>query len=581
MSVSTIDAADLPGLDPAEDFSFRDGQLAFLVKLANAYQEGRTDHLGVFVPGYGKTLTALASFAVARAMGVCDKLVVFVPRSNLQEQYADADEMARMLRWIGAPRMPFCVADSDRVFVKNPEIPIVIATYQYACGQSGNRDLQRYCQQGSSLFVLDEIHHLPEEGTWSQAVGRLPYDSLIGLSGTPLRSDGKPLFGVPHDVVQTNDGREELHYRALHEVGLSDAHAEGEILKRIEAHIIDYTVTMVEEDTGEEVEVTLGELKSEVGRDTAHLDRYFARRSLRFHDVYLDTLLGPAVGRLQEKRAGHIGSGEGRNHQMLVTCMSNRHAADVLDFMERRYGWFTTTRIGQDVPRDEREERLEAYRQGEVDVMVQVDMIGEGTDIKPISVIAKLDLVSARSKTLQQIFRGMRYYDPWDDAANVCDVFTSGDLGLSETLDWMTREVQEGLRRREEEGTAPEKAEQNDERSEWALTGVDEGDIETHRLELENNGRDSNLQVQRQPFEEPDPDTLDLSAQEEELRQECSELATQVAHALQNRGMDLHIRDVHMKAKERFHKAQSEMNLKLLKRKKKWLQRCLRSKRFV
>jgi superfamily II DNA or RNA helicase len=581
MSVSTIDAADLPGLDPAEDFSFREGQLAFLAKLAKAYQEGRTDHLGVFVPGYGKTLTALASFAVARAMGVCDRLVVFVPRSNLQEQYADADEMARMLRWIGAPRMPFCVADSDRVFVKNPEIPIVIATYQYACGQSGNRDLQRYCNQGSPLFVLDEIHHLPEEGTWSQAVGRLPYDSLIGLSGTPLRSDGKPLFGVPHDVVQANDGREELHYRALHEVGLSDAHAEGEILKRIEAHIIDYTVTMVEEDTGEEVEVTLGELKSEVGRDTAHLDRYFARRSLRFHDVYLDTLLGPAVGRLQEKRAGHIGSGEGRNHQMLVTCMSNRHAADVLDFMERRYGWFTTTRIGQDVPRDEREERLEAYRQGEVDVMVQVDMIGEGTDIKPISVIAKLDLVSARSKTLQQIFRGMRYYDSWDEAANVCDVFTSGDLGLSETLDWMTREVQEGLRRRTEEGTSPEKSEQTDERSEWALTGVDEGDIETHRLELEGNGRDSNLQVQRQPFEEPDPDTLDLSAREEELRKECAELATQVAHALENRGMDVHIRDVHAKAKERFRTAQSDMSLQLLKRKKKWLQRCLRSRRLL
>ena len=581
MSVSTIAAADLPGLAPADDFSFRDGQLAFLVKLAKAYQDGRTDHLGVFVPGYGKTLTALASFAVARAMGICDRLVVFVPRSNLQEQYADADEMARMLRWIGAPRMPFCVADADRVFVKNPDLPIVIATYQYACGQSGNRDLQRYCNQGSPLFVLDEIHHLPEEGTWSQAVGRLPYESLIGLSGTPLRSDGKPLFGVPHDVVQTQSGGEELHYRALHEVGLSDAHAEGEILKRIEAHIIDYTVTMVEEDTGEEVEVTLGELKSEVGRDTAHLDRYFARRSLRFHDVYLDSLLGPAVGRLQEKRAGHIGSGEGRNHQMLVTCMSNRHAADVLDFMERRYGWLSTTRIGQDVPRDEREERLEAYRQGEVDVMVQVDMIGEGTDIKPISVITKLDLVSARSKTLQQIFRGMRYYDPWDEAANVCDVFTSGDLGLSETLDWMTREVQEGLRRRTEKGTSPEKTEQADERSEWALTGVDEGEIETHRLELQDNGRDSNLQVQRQPFEEPDPDTLDLSAQEDDLRKECSELATQVARALQNRGMDIHIRDVHAKAKDRFRKAQSDMSLTLLKRKKRWLQRCLRSKRFV
>ena len=579
--MSSVSAADLPGLDPAPDFSFRDGQLAFLIKLAQAYQEGRTDHLGVFVPGYGKTLTALASFAVARAMGVCDTLVVFVPRSNLQEQYADADEMARMLRWIGAPRLPFCVADSDRVFVKNPDIPVVIATYQYACGQSGNSDLQRYCSQGSPLFVLDEIHHLPEEGTWSQAVGRLPYDSLIGLSGTPLRSDGQPLFGVPHDVVPTNDGREELHYRALHEVSLRDAHAEGQILKRIEAHVIDYTITMVEENTGEEVEITLGELKSEIGRDTAHLDRYFARRSLRFHAVYLETLLGPAVGQFQKKRAGHIGSGTGRNHQMLVTCMSNRHAADVLDFMERRYGWLSATRIGQDVPRDERAERLAAYRNGEVDVMVQVDMIGEGTDIKTISVIAKLDLVSARSKTLQQIFRGMRYYDAWDEAANVCDVFTSGDLGLSETLGWMTREVQEGLRRRTDEGPSPEKAEQNDERSEWALTGVDEEKIETHQLKFEDNTQNSDLQVQRQPFEEPDPDSLDLSAQERELRKECSELATQVAHALENRGMDIHIRDVHAEAKDRFRKAQSDMSLKLLKRKKKWLQRCLRSKRLV
>ncbi len=576
-----VSAADLPGLDPAYDFSFRRGQRAFLIKLAKAYQEDRTDHLGVFVPGYGKTLTALASFAVARAMGVADRLVVFVPRGNLRDQYADQEEMARMLRWIGAPPMQFSVADSSRVFLKNP-IPIVIATYQYTCGESGNRNLQRYCQGGAPLFVLDEIHHLPEQSAWSDAVGRLPYESLIGLSGTPLRSDGKPLFGVPHEVETTPSGHEQLQYKALHEVSLSDAHAEGEILKRIEAHVVDYTITMVEEDTGEEVEFTLAELQDEVGRDTSHLDQFFARKSLRFHDVYLDTLLSPAIGRLQEKRAGNFSAGDDvRNHQMLVTCMSNRHAADVLDFIERRYSWLSTTRIGQDVPREEREKRLDAYREGDVDIMVQVDMIGEGTDIKTISVIAKLDLVSARSKTLQQIFRGMRYYDPWDEEANVCDVFTSGDLGLSETLDWMTREVKEGLRRQKQnDETPPEKATEDSDRSEWALTGVDESDIETHRLELENNGTKSNLRVQRQPFERPSPDSLDVSAQEEELRQECATLANRLARTLQDRGMDVHVRDVHAKAKERFRKPQSDMSLKLLRRKKQWLKRCLQMKRL-
>ena len=568
----------LPGLHPAPDFSFRDGQFTFLRKLAAAYERGERNHLGVFVPGYGKTLIALASFCVARAMGVCDRLIVFVPRGNLRDQYADPQELAQMLSWIGGPRLPFCIADSDAVFLKNRNIPIVIATYQYACGQSGNEALRTYAGRGDTLFVLDEIHHLPQESAWSDAVRMIPYEALIGLSGTPIRSDGEPLFGVPHDTISHDDGTESTFYRALHEVSLRDAHAEGEILKRVEAHVIDYSITMQEETSGRTVECTLAELKDTVSGDAATLDRYFARRHLRFHDVYLDTLLGPAVARLQAKRAKHRGAHGNvvRNHQMLVICMSNRHAADVLDFMRRRYGWLSVTRIGQDVPRHEREERLDAYRNGEVDVMVQVDMIGEGTDIKTISVIAKLDLVSARSKCLQQIFRGMRYFAPWSDAANVCDVFTSGDLGLSETLDWMTREVQEGIRTRKEKSnrTPPEKTTESD-RSSWAMKQVSQGDFQTHRVEMEQSGR---LRVQRQQFQgnqNASPGAgLDIKAREEKLRKECSELATAVAYALQDRGKSVHIRDVHQKAKERFGMKQADMSLRHLQKKKKWLKRC-------
>ena len=581
MHSASSPAASLPGLSPAPDFSFRDGQRAFLQKLAAAYERGEREHLGVFVPGYGKTLTALASFTVARAMGICDRLVVFVPRGNLRDQYADPEELAQMLQWIGAPPLPFTIADADEVFLKNDDIPILIATYQYASGDSGNRALKRYCQQGDPLFVLDEIHHLPEAGAWSAAVDNLPYTALVGLSGTPLRSDGQPLFGVPHEVVTHDDGSESQFYDALHEVTLRDAHAEGGILKRVEAHVVDYTITMQEEDSGRQVEFTLAELKNELSGET-DIDRYFARRHLRFHDVYLETLLGPAIARFQAKRASHRGAHGGavRSHQMLVICMSNRHAADVLDFIERRYGWLSATRIGQDVPRPTREDRLDAYRRGDVDVMVQVDMIGEGTDIKTISVIAKLDLVSARSKSLQQIFRGMRYFDAWDADANVCDVYTSGDLGLTETLDWMTREIQEGiaLRQTEEGRTPPEKASSDGERSKWNVTSVSENDFETHRLEMERSGE---LRVRRQAYQESDPSSLDVKAQEDKLRKECTELATEVAYILQGRGQRVDIKDVHAAAKKRFGEGQAAMSLQRLRHKKRWLQRCKRMKRLV
>jgi superfamily II DNA or RNA helicase len=582
MSTQQTTAAQIPGLDPAPDFQFREGQREFLQKLAAAYERGERNHLGVFVPGYGKTLTALASFAVARSMNICDRLVVFVPRGNLRDQYADPDELARMLHWIGAPPLPFTIADSDEVFLKNRSIPILIATYQYTCGRSGNRALHQYCTRGRPLFVLDEIHHLPEEGAWSEAVGRLPYTALVGLSGTPMRSDGEPLFGVPHTTVTREDGTEERYYEALHEVTLRDAHAEGGILKRVEAHVVDYTITMTEEDSGREVEFTLAELKNELTEADTDIDRYFARRHLRFHDVYLETLLGPAIGRFQTKRIRHKRNhgSDGRGHQMLVICMTNRHAADVLDFIERRYGWLSATRIGQDVPENEREKRLTAYRNGKIDVMVQVDMIGEGTDIKTISVIAKLDLVSARSKCLQQIFRGMRYYAPWDEQANVCDVFTSGDLGLSQTLDWITSEIQEGIALRKEKTyrTSPQQAPDTDsERSEWAMTSVSESQFETHRVELEGS---EDLRVRREAFERPDPSNLDMKAREEKLRKECATLATELAYALQDRRKDVSIRDVHASAKKRFGRAQAEMSLELLEKKKNWLERCFQMKRL-
>jgi superfamily II DNA or RNA helicase len=76
----------LPGITLQNGFRLRAGQWAFLQKFADALQRGDMSHLGVFVPGYGKTITALASFAIARHLGFATKLVVFVPRGNLRDQ---------------------------------------------------------------------------------------------------------------------------------------------------------------------------------------------------------------------------------------------------------------------------------------------------------------------------------------------------------------------------------------------------------------------------------------------------------------------------------------------------------------
>lgn len=577
----------LPGITPREGFRFREGQHTFLSRWAEALERGDRNGLGVFVPGYGKTITALASFLVARAQGVADRVVVFVPRGNLRDQYADTEALADVFRQLGAPALTFCVADSDRVFLKNLDTELVVTTYQYASGERGNDALLAYCRKNTALFVFDEVHHLANDGTWAQAIERFPHAASVALSGTPIRSDNKTLFGVP--FVEDSEGMQ--YYEALHEVTMRDAHAEGGILKRVDAHVVDYAIQMVHGDSGEEVELSLSALR-EVAATSKEVDVFLARRKLRFHEVYLETLLGPAFERFGEKRkglaqamikSGQAARGPFRNHQMLVIAMSNKHAASILEFVERRFPQYTSGRIGQDVPAGERAERLAAYREGRLDVMVQVDMIGEGTDIKPISMIVKADLVRALSKTMQQVFRGMRYVPEWPEEHNRCDIYAADDSDVVHTLRWIAEEQQAGVKKRKQavarEGEPPVPS---SERSGWELKAVRQSDRQTHSLEAMpgyvRSSRDFHRDI---PPPVAESQVVDVNARERELRQECARLVSELTFFLRGRGMGVEEREIHARAKQRLQKRQGELSIHGLERKRRWLEQCLQAGRLL
>jgi superfamily II DNA or RNA helicase len=563
LSADPTDLPPIPGLALQNGFRFRRGQHLFLAALADAFAAGETNHLGVFVPGYGKTITALAAFAVAHHLGIARKLVVFVPRGNLRDQYADAEALARVFRDLGAPPMSFCVADSERVFLKNLSTQIIVTTYQYASGRGGHRALAEYCASAPVMFVFDEVHHLSEDGLWASKIAGFPHVASVALSGTPMRSDNKTLFGVPFELRE--DGQQ--YYVALHEVTLREAHAEGGILKRVEAHVVDYRLKMVRADTGEEVEMSLSAMR-EIAKTSKEVDVYLARRKLRFHEVYLESLLGPAFERFAEKRR-RVGP-YGRQHQMLIIGMSNRHAAAVLEFVRHRFPEFSSARIGQDLPARECEELLERYRQGTLDVMVQVDMIGEGTDIKPISVIVKADLVRAYSKTLQQVFRGMRHFDGFPEEENVCDIYAANDSDVVSVLEWITAEEQIGVKLRqkrilENRPAPPPRSEQ----SVWELKAVETQRMKSHSLAMHHPFGVAQVREQ----------VLDVAEKEKELRKACAALASEVVHAMQSAGRPAEVRDVHWK--KRYSKSQGELSLQELEQKRRWLERCLRSRRLV
>lgn len=571
---SAFQGNSIPGIRLSSAFRYREGQEIFLRKLAAAFANGERNHLGVFVPGYGKTITALSSYVVARSLNMARKVVIFVPRGNLRDQYADAKELARVFMSIGAPPYSYCVADSERVFLKNINTDIIITTYQYASGRGGHKALKTFCEQAPCMFIFDEVHHLSDDGTWATKLSEFPHSCSVALSGTPLRSDNKTLFGVPFH----SNGAEQ-YYVALHEVSLREAHAEGKILKHVSTHVVDYNIQLYNTQSGERVEMSLGELAM-ISTEKNNLDAFFARKQLRFHNEYIRALLDPAFARFAEKRSSltqKLGMSLQRQHQMLVIAMSNKHAEAILEVVKERYPQYISARIGQDVPEDERLSLLQQYRDGHIDVMVQVDMIGEGTDIKPISVIIKADLVRALSKTLQQVFRGMRYYSGFPEEENVCDIYTSNDAEMVQILEWLAKEEQLGIKlkqsREVQEGERRTPAEKE---AVWQLAQVEHAFTSSHELMLfpEMGGAVHNSNTN-------DFSLMNVSEREHQLRLDCSFLAQKLASILKSHGRKTEVNQVHAEAKKRFGRAQEEMSLNELLRKKDWLERCIKGRKIV
>jgi len=572
------DMIHLPGITVRPPFAFRTGQLHFLHKLSARLLQRDHYHLGVFVPGYGKTITALASFVIARHLKKASKLIVFVPRGNLRDQYADAKELSSVLRNIGAPPLTFCTADSDATFLKNASTDIIITTYQYASGKSGNTALQTFASREQCMFVFDEVHHLSDEGTWAKAINNLPHTCSVALSGTPVRSDNKSLFGVPFEI--RNDER---FYTALHEVLLRDAHEEGRILKRVSVNMIDYKIKLRNIDTQEEVELSLGQMH-DMASGEKDLDAFLARRNMRFHTVYLESLLKPAFDRFKEKRNAMVAqilnnsNRKSRSHQMLIIAMSNLHAKAILEFVQERFPEWSSARIGQDIPEKTRLATLDQYRKGEIDVMVQVDMIGEGTDIKPISVIVKADLVRAFSKTMQQIFRGMRYYDGFSHEQNVCDLFASNDSALAVIFEWLMNEQQIGVKLQQKRLDAEQAREFNPEQESWVLADVEHKATETLHWELFPDPNKTTEPAPEPKITAIEPEqvmAVNVMETEQQLRQECANLAYRLTQSLKSQGLKADIRTIHTASKKRFGKSQDDMNLRELEEKKEWLFQCL------
>lgn len=171
------------------------------------------DFLAVACPGAGKTTFALEAASRLRKNGAISRVIVVAPTSHLKRQWS-----------VAADRFGIYLDDAfenqDGTYAS--DYTGVAVTYQSVAAMP---QLYRHmAATDRTLVILDEIHHAGEAEhlTWGDAL-KTAFGDLAGcrrllLSGTPFRSDRKPIPFVDYDV----DGRNIADYEYDYGSALAD-----------------------------------------------------------------------------------------------------------------------------------------------------------------------------------------------------------------------------------------------------------------------------------------------------------------------------------------------------------------------
>jgi len=161
------------------------------IKLYNDLNQ--KDFLAVATPGAGKTIFALYLAQGLLQKGVVEQIVIVTPSNRLRTQWTEkASQVSIELSSDFTKKIRYIVVPSDFLGL--------VTTYQEVSASKGE-PFRWYCHSKPTFVIFDEIHHCGDELSWGDSIRNgfeLAHSRLL-LSGTPFRSDDKPIPFVRYD----------------------------------------------------------------------------------------------------------------------------------------------------------------------------------------------------------------------------------------------------------------------------------------------------------------------------------------------------------------------------------------------
>jgi DNA repair protein RadD len=452
------------------------------------FSKGNNRHAIIQLPvGCGKTgAIAILPFGIARGrmLVVAPSLII---RDNLYKNL-DITNQSSFLRRFGvlaAGRRPACAVLDEKANIRDCDAAaIVVTNIQQLVSGSREKWLYKLSPDFFDMIVMDEAHHSPA-ATWKESLEYFPSAKIASFTATPFRADGQKVDGT-----------------RIYQFPVSQAIIEGYV-KDIASHRIEpEEIRFVYK--GESITHTLQEVIRLKEKD------WFSK-GVALSPECNRGIVDHSITCVRQLRT------EGtEKHAIIAVACSIDHARAIRAMYEERN--LDAEVIHSDLQSEEQDRILKRLEHGELDVIVQVQMLGEGADFPSLSVAA--------------IFRPFRNLVPYVQfVGRIMRVMKQDRPGDVDNRGYVVSHVGLNVDRWWEE-----------------LKELDEGDQDFFEA-LANSERD--FLFERVPSAEPRPrrrfmpsmvvleETIAHYVSDRFLPEEVSAVTDDVINAIQLRGLDL------------------------------------------
>ena len=258
----------------------------------------------------------------------------------------------------------------------------------------------KYANFEPSLVIIDEAHHALAR-TYSMLWDRWPQARFLGLTATPCRMDNTGFLNLFQTLVQSHTIHEFIEMGWLSDFDYVTAEPENPILTKV------------------------GQLKRR-GADGDYQTKEM-------------TMMMDCEESIENLYGAYMAFACGRKG--IVYAIDRQHAQHITEHY-KTHG-VNCCWIEAQTPTAERDRLVQEYRDGLIDVVVNVDILGEGADFPEVEFIQLARPTLSLSKYLQQVGRGMRIAEGKERVVILDHVGMYQSFGLP-TEDWDWQQMFEG-----------------------------------------------------------------------------------------------------------------------------------------